>query len=394
MPKKRQSILVACRYQSWKLYKRNGVWQGDARSNEINAGRHSLGTRNEKEAMQLVHELDELVAAQIGLIEQKPVSVKGGLTISAAIADFRKDKARPKAAGGVEPDTLKRYNRILNKFEFYAAAQRLKYMTQVDRDFFDGYVEMLEELDFALSSIVTEMVCLKSLHQSCVEKRLLDHRFSFKYPLNRPTESLAYCPTEQEVEEIFRICKSDKSLHWLYCVVFLLSKTGLRFGEARDLEWRDIDNKYEMLLIRDETYLKNKKSKQTIRQTKTRKSRKIPIRKDLAVFLKGLSRQGGRILAGPRGGKLRNDIFGDTLRAKVFPRVVEAVSGDDVERLTAHGFRHYFVSHCANMGVPQLSVMKWLGHSTPRMTNYYYHSNDATSLKHMRQLEAAESSDK
>ena len=73
MPKKRQSILIVCRHLSWKLYQRNGVWQGDARSNEINAGRHSLGTRDKKEAMQLVHELDELVAAQIGLIEEKPV---------------------------------------------------------------------------------------------------------------------------------------------------------------------------------------------------------------------------------------------------------------------------------------------------------------------------------
>jgi len=35
-----------------------------------------------------------------------------------------------------------------------------------------------------------------------------------------------------------------------------------------------------------------------------------------------------------------------------------------------------------------------LGHSTQRMTNYYYHSNDAASLSHMRQLEAAEAEDR
>ena len=91
---------------------------------------------------------------------------------------------------------------------------------------------------------------------------------------------------------------------------------------------------------------------------------------------------------------MRNDLFGDALRDQVIPKVVEALGSDDVGRLTAHGFRHYFVSYCSNRGAPQLSVMNWLGHSTARMTNYYYHSNEAASLQHMRQLEAAEDSDR
>ena len=73
--------------------------------------------------------------------------------------------------------------------------------------------------------------------------------------------------------------------------------------------------------------------------------------------LKTFQRGSGRILMGTRGGMLRNDHFGDTLREQVFPSVVEVVGGNDVSRLTAHGFRHYFVSGCANTGVPQLAVM-------------------------------------
>ena len=391
MPTKREAILVQCRHFSWLLSKRVKVWQADGRSNEIDAGRHSLGTRKENEARDNVHELDEEMAMKLGLIERKAPVAKSGLTILDAIEKFRNHKKRPVSVGGVEPQTLQRYNRILNKFIVFIAASKIRYVTEICLELFDEYVSMLEENDFALTTIVTEMVLLKSLHQFCIDQKLLDPRFGFKYPLRRPGVSLTYCPSADEVVEILSISKAESSLLWLYRVFEVLSKTGLRFGEARDLEWRDIDRDFKYLQIRDESYLTNSGGSE-VRKTKTRKSRKIPIHKDLAVVLKSFKKQSGRILAGPRGGKLRNDTFGDTLREKVIPLVFEACGGTDVARLTAHGFRHYFVSRCANRGVPQFSVMSWLGHSTPRMTNYYYHQNDAASLEHMRQLEAAEDS--
>ena len=269
---------------------------------------------------------------------------------------------------------------------------RVRYVTEINLELFDEYVSSLEELNFALTTIVTEMVLLISLHLFCIDEKLLDPRFGFKYPLRRPTVSLTYCPSDSEVGEILSVCEAEQSWAWLYRVVSVLSKTGLRFGEARDLEWRDIDKDFKLLQIRDESYLCNA-SDDEVRKTKTRKSRKIPIRTDLAVLLRTFQKQSGRILTGPRDGRLRNDLFGDTLRKQVIPRVIEAHGGNDVTRLTAHGFRHYFVSRCANAEVPQLSVMNWLGHSSARMTNYYYHSNEAASLKHMRQLEAEEDSD-
>ena len=392
MPIKRESALVPCRYYNWLLSKRGEVWQADGRSNDVDAGRHSLGTHNEDEARDIVHELDEEMAMKLGLIERKVPVTRSGLTVLQAIEIFRAHKKRPVPVGGVEPQTLERYDRILNKFKSFTEARRERFVTEVCLEMFDDYVSMLEDKDFALTTIVTEMVLLKSLHQFCIDQKLLDPRFGFRYQLRRPGGSLTYCPSADEVDEILSVLKNEPSLTWLYRVVEVLSKTGLRFGEARDLEWRDIDKDFKYLKVRDESYLTNAGGGE-VRKTKTRKSRKIPIHRDLAVVLKTFQKQSGRILAGPRGGKLRNDIFGDTLRANVIPMVIEACGGTDVLRLTAHGFRHYFVSRCANRGVPQFSVMSWLGHSTPRMSNYYYHQNDAASLEHMRQLEAAEDSD-
>lgn len=393
MPTKRKATPVQCRYFNWLLSKRGNVWRADGRSNPVNAGRHSLGTHDEREAQQIIYELDEQMAMKLGIIEQKAPTAKSGLTIKQAIGKFRDHKKRPVSVGGVEPQTLRRYDRILNKFKNFVNQRHIRFATEISIELFDEYVSMLEEMNFALTTIVTEMVLLKSLHQFCIDKKLLDQRFGFKYPLKRPSVSLTYCPSDSEVEKILEICAANQSLTWLHRVVAVLSKTGLRFGEARDLEWRDIDSEFKLLQVRDESYLAIAGDDE-VRKTKTRKSRKVPIRKDLKDLLKAFKKQSGPILTGPREGKLRNDLFGDTLRGQVIPKVVAALGSEDVCRLTAHGFRHYFVSRCANHGTPQLSVMNWLGHSTARMTNYYYHSNEAASLQHMRQLEAAEDSDR
>ena len=391
MPTPRKSIVVECQHATWKLPKRNGVYQADGRSNELDFGRHSLGTRDEKEARKLVHELDKVMAEKLGLIESRPPTPKSGLTIKDAIQRFRKLKSRPKIAGGVLPETYQRYGSILDKFEPFTQSRNIKYVSQVNIDLYDEYVSMLEELDFSPTTISTEMTLIKGLHKFCIEHKLLDPRFSFKYPIDRPDESLTYCPTDEEVHQIVLVCKTISGLTWLYRTVAVLSNTGLRFGEARDLEWRDVDSKFEMLHVRDESFLKS--HGETKRRTKTRKSRKIPVHKNLAPTLRDLPKTGKNHLYGPRGGTLRNDLFGDTLREKVLPKVVGKVGNEDLMRLTAHGFRHYFVSRCANLGVPQLSVMNWLGHKTSRMTNYYYHANEAASIKHMRQLEIAEDSE-
>ena len=284
MPKHRKSTLVRCRYFSWLISQRGRVWSADGRSNEVNVGRHSLGTYDINEAMQVVHDLDEQIAIKLGKLAKRAPISKEGFTILEAIDRFRENKKRPLSVGGVEPQTLNRYERILNKFQNFIVARNVRFASEINQELFDEYVSALEDKDFARTTIVTEMVLLKSLHQFCIDEKLLDPKFGFKYPLRRPNVSLTYCPTKEEVDEISRICKTDPSLNWLYRVVSVLSNTGLRFGEARDLEWRDIDQKYAFIKVRDESYL-NGDADREFRTTKTRKSRTIPIQSSLRMVL-------------------------------------------------------------------------------------------------------------
>ncbi len=73
MPRKRKNELVSTAHVAWKLHQRNGIWHADGRSNVVNAGRHSLGTTDRAEAIQLLSRLDSIVAAGHGLIPRDQI---------------------------------------------------------------------------------------------------------------------------------------------------------------------------------------------------------------------------------------------------------------------------------------------------------------------------------
>ncbi len=56
------------------------------------------------------------------------------------------------------------------------------------------------------------------------------------------------------------------------------------------------------------------------------------------------------------------------------------------KRLTLHRFRHFFVSECADPGVPMATVMNWVGHDEMKMVMHYYSLRDDTAREAMRRL--------
>ena len=54
--------------------------------------------------------------------------------------------------------------------------------------------------------------------------------------------------------------------------------------------------------------------------------------------------------------------------------------------LTAHAFRHTFISRCGNQGVPLAIVQGWVGHMDAGMTNEYFHEDTRASLAYANAL--------
>src|SRR5207302_1561779 len=112
MPRKRLAEKVIGPYFAWLLSRRDGVWYADGRSsNPTNAGRHSLGTRDEQEARRRLRELDEAVAVRAGLAAAAPPKDPSyaPLPLAEGRRLYLEHAARPRVLRGVRPSSQKRY---------------------------------------------------------------------------------------------------------------------------------------------------------------------------------------------------------------------------------------------------------------------------------------------
>ncbi len=117
--------------------------------------------------------------------------------------------------------------------------------------------------------------------------------------------------------------------------------------------------------------------------TKSGYNRSFPIHPNLVKVFDEMSNRSGKVFRGPRGGQLKPDtvrliLVRDVITSltKKFPHGEDEIGFAD-GRL--HSFRHYFCSTCANSGIPENMVMRWLGHRSSEMVQHYYHLHDAGS---------------
>ena len=132
----------------------------------------------------------------------------------------------------------------------------------------------------------------------------------------------------------------------------LLAHPGLRIGEfpgAADLRWSDLDFERGMITLPDNRHSGRVKNTNGLRTTKSGRSRRVPIHPDLRTVLAVLERSAdGRVLHGPRGGKLKPD----TARRAFVSEIIEPLrdrfptpEGETgFEGARFHSFRHFFVS--------------------------------------------------
>ncbi|MCY2927941.1 MAG: site-specific integrase, partial [Planctomycetota bacterium] len=114
MPKKRENELILGRFFKWKLYQRDGVFYADARSNTVNAGRHSLITKDRAEALENMKRLDRIKALELGLAvpEEPAAGVPEGLALAEGRRLYLEHAARSEVTGGASKKTRQRYQAV------------------------------------------------------------------------------------------------------------------------------------------------------------------------------------------------------------------------------------------------------------------------------------------
>ena len=155
----------------------------------------------------------------------------------------------------------------------------------------------------------------------------------------------------------------------LFPYILVMLRAGLRIGEARALEWRDVDLAKKTITVARTDYMGH------VGTTKGGRPRTIPLSGDLAETLKAhrtrtavASLKSGRKLVFP-------DLEGRPLRGGVVnERLTKCLTAAGLPKMTSHALRHSFGTPLFLAGAPAPFVRDALGHRELGTTNLYAHA--------------------
>ncbi|MDF2542686.1 MAG: integrase family protein [Herbinix sp.] len=188
---------------------------------------------------------------------------------------------------------------------------------------------------------------------------------------------------------------------WIYPLVKIALFTGMRSGELRGLQWKDLDFKKKIIHIRKTlVYLDNDYS---LEQPKTKSSkREIPMLDNIYLLLKEHKKNQWE----------RKMLLGDEWKTKdgmqdlVFPsdsgypmnrdrlkvqvnKIVDAINADgyNFKHITPHYWRHSFATRCIENGMQPKVLQKLLGHTELSQTmDLYAHVLPSTKEQEMQKI--------
>lgn len=394
MPKKTKYEHVTGQYFTWRLYMRpSGVWYADGRTNDLDPGRHSLGTKDLTEALEAVRQLDLVKAVDLHLADPAVLedSTENRLAMAEGIRLYMEHVGRSPVTGGTRPKTQSRYKAVFDKFDPFASGEGVQFWNNVTGRLLERYSAWLDGEGYAYRTEFLELTTIKQAVNWMIVAKYLPETCRVHLSLARPTGTDTYCWRQVEVAAILRRCGEVKDLYWLGDVLTGLACTGMRISELASLRWTDIDFEANVVKLTDETAKAVRGAGRKARQIKNRRGRSFPIHEDFGRVLEHASHHpDGRVFHGPRDGVLSPDIARRTLIKEVLTPLAKRFPTPDGEtgfqdgRL--HSFRHYFCSTCANTGVPEQVVMRWLGHQDSLMVRHYYHLHDDEAQRQMQRV--------
>jgi integrase len=367
------------------------MWYADARSNRIDGGRHSLGTKDRQEAVDRLPKLDQRIAEACGLVPRsqrlddslEPVTLEHGQKL------YEQHLARPRSVGGAKASTRKRYRPVFDKFIPFAKSHGVADWRQVDAALLTKYASYLEQLPRSPKTQKNELVVLVQTVKWLIEDGYLPGKDRISIKFGRVESERAYCWRPEEVAAIIQFCEEHPELAWLGDVVIALACTGLRISELAAMRWGDVDLQQRMLSLPEESGYADRQDLER-RDRKSGRSRSFPIHPDLLPVFVRQRRIDPHVFHGPRGGRLKPDYVRNVLVNKVIDELAFQFPAHDGSKGfrdgRLHSFRHYFCSLCANSGVPIMMVMEWLGHQDSSMVKHYYHLHDSEARRQMDKL--------
>lgn len=295
--------------------------------------------------------------------------------------DYAVEWFRAVKAPGLSPSSLESYRTAMNLDVLPVFGMRnLRAISATElQGFVNGYAGM------SATKIAVVCATLKGIFEAaCADHILQENPMAHvRKPKATPAEEKRPL-TDDERRRIEAVCASCPDALYLALMYYM----GLRPGEARGLQWGDVDwSAGSVRVQRDVDY----KDHGRIGDVKTRKSnRVVPLPdalRDLLGGVRGLPDM--FIIRGVKGGVLAKTsaerLWVELMRACDMVEPVEVANAyrpTDIRSkwkpiITPHDIRHNYATMCWESGIDPYTTMRLMGHSSIKTTmDIYTHLND------------------
>lgn len=254
-------------------------------------------------------------------------------------------------------DTIKGYFIELRQFNRFAVQKYNGpvYLHEITVQDLEDYMQMRKIKGDAASSRSRSVYILRAFYSFCVKK---------EYILNNISQKLEIIPVQEKervylTEEEFKVLEAAVKPAIAKLILNSLFYTGMRISECLNLSLQDVDLKIGVI---------------TVRNTKSKRDRLLPIHKDLKPLLQDY-------LNTWRQGNACRYFFTANNKNRVSPDYINRVLHETTQTLgwnkkvTCHSIRHSFASRLVENNVNIVNIQKLLGHSDLSTTSIYTHTN-------------------
>jgi len=260
-------------------------------------------------------------------------------------------------------ETIKGYTielNLLGRF-LYKKYNGPVYIEEISLHDLEDYMQSLKEKGYAAASRNRVVYIVRSFYNFCYKKEYVSKNLGIKLEaVSAPEKERVYLSAD-EMEQLIHAVKPPL----IKLIITTLYYTGMRISECLNLLVEDVDFNDNLI---------------TVRNTKNKRDRQIPIHKDLKPLLYDYCTNWRKGSANPH-------LFAYNNARKISPDRVNKVLHETTKQLnwskhvTCHIIRHSFASNLVAKNVNIVNIQKLLGHTNLSTTSIYTHTNIAELTK-------------
>ncbi|MBI5376324.1 MAG: site-specific integrase [Candidatus Schekmanbacteria bacterium] len=202
-----------------------------------------------------------------------------------------------------------------------------------------------------------DLTCLKSLFNKAVKWHKAEGNPVVEIKFFREDNIIEKILTPDELERLLAECNPH-----IKPIILTAVHSGMRLNEILSLEWQCVDMQKKTI---------------TVIQSKSGRSRKIPMNMTLTNLFSSLKGNSNKFVFGS----------GDNPIKSVRTAFESAIKRSGVPKVRFHDLRHLFATRLVAAGVDLVTVQQLLGHSTIQMTMRYAHSSADSQRRAVECLE-------